>query len=344
MGGWRVWKVSRPKVNQPSLSLPSFAKINRSLQILGRRPDGYHEVKTLLQTISLHDDIHFELNSDSAISLSCDEPDIPTDNENLIVRAANALKDRFKVDQGARIRLEKRIPAKAGLGGASSNAAVSLLALAHLWSAKTAAAALLEIAADLGADVPFFLLGGCALATGTGATVAALPDTRDNEVQHLIVITPNVGVSTANAYAALSSPSLTTTNADPILSSSHNVANSRHSHPGPEGDDWKTCFRDDLKNDFESVIFDIEPEIRRTKETLLQAGALGTLLAGSGSSVFGIFADREDQQRAVNEIKLEPGWRIFPCVTVSRNEYLRAVGSWDIPFLRSFNFGSDIGA
>jgi 4-diphosphocytidyl-2C-methyl-D-erythritol kinase len=102
--------------------------------------------------------------------------------------------------------------------------------------------------------------------------------------------------------------------------------------------------RDDLKNDFESVIFDIEPEIRRTKETLLQAGALGALLAGSGSSVFGIFADQEDQQRAVKEIKPEAGWRIFPCVTVSRNEYLRAVGSWDIPFLRSFNFGSDIGA
>jgi 4-diphosphocytidyl-2-C-methyl-D-erythritol kinase len=337
-------KSAAPKVNQSSLSLPSFAKINWSLQILGRRPDGYHEVRTLLQTVSLHDDIHFELSSDGAISLSCDEPNIPTDNENLIVQAAYALRDRFKLDQGARIRLKKRIPAKAGLGGASSNAAVSLLALAHLWRAKTKAPALLEIAANLGADVPFFLLGGRALATGTGVTVAPLPDSGDGDVQHLIVITPNVGVSTANAYAALSSPSLTTTNADPILSSSRNEANSRHSQPWPAGDDWKSGLPNDLKNDFESVIFDIEPEIRRTKQTLLQAGALGALLAGSGSSVFGIFADREDQQRAVNEIKLEAGWRIFPCVTVSRNEYLRAVGSWDIPFLRSFNFGSDIGA
>ena len=335
---------SRAKVNQPSLSLPSFAKINWSLQILGKRADGYHEVRTLLQTISLHDDIHFELSNDGAISLSCDDPDIPTDNENLIVRAAYALKERYKVDQGARIRLEKRISAKAGLGGASSNAAVSLLALAHLWSVKAAAPVLLGIAADLGADVPFFLLGGRALATGTGATVSSLPDRRDNEVQHLIVITPNVGVSTAKAYAALGSPSLTTTNTDPILSSSRNEANSLHSQPWSLHDEWKNRLRDDLKNDFEFVIFDIEPEIGRTKETLLQAGALGALLAGSGSSVFGIFADREDQQRAVNEIKLEAGWRIFPCVTVSRNEYVRAVGSWDIPFLRSFNFGSDIGA
>jgi 4-diphosphocytidyl-2C-methyl-D-erythritol kinase len=108
-------------------------------------------------------------------------------------------------------------------------------------------------------------------------------------------------------------------------------------------DDWKHRFHD-LKNDFESPIFDSEPEIRRAKETLLKVGALGALLAGSGSSVFGIFADREDQQRAVNEIKLEAGWRIFPCVTVSRNEYFRAVGSWGIPFLRSFNSGFDIGA
>jgi 4-diphosphocytidyl-2-C-methyl-D-erythritol kinase len=324
----------------PALSLPSFAKINWSLEILGKRSDVYHEVRTLLQTISLHDNLHFELSEDDAISLSCDRPDIPTDDENLIVRAAYALKDRYKVDQGARIRLEKRIPAKAGLGGASSNAAVSLLALARLWSVAATAPALLEIAAALGTDVPFFLLGGCALATGTGATVSSLPEQADNDLQHLIVITPNTGVSTADAYAALSSPALTTTNTDPILSSSRGEVKSRHSQPWPLRD----CSQDDLKNDFESVIFDIEPEIRRTKETLLQAGARGALLAGSGSSVFGIFANRQDQERAVNEINLEAGWRIFPCVTVSRNEYLGALGSRDIPFLRSFNFESDIGA
>jgi 4-diphosphocytidyl-2-C-methyl-D-erythritol kinase len=324
-------------VNQPSLRLPSFAKINWSLQILGKRPDGYHEVRTLLQTISLHDELYFELSSNAAISLSCDEPGIPTDNHNLIVRAANALQARYKVDQGARIRLEKRIPAKAGLGGASANAAVALLALAHLWRVEASAPALLEIAASLGADVPFFLVGGCALATGTGTTVSSLPEPAANEVQHLVVITPNARVSTVEAYASLSSAALTTTDPDPILSSSHNEANSRHSRPWPLRDEWKNHLQDGLKNDFESVIFDIEPEIRRTKETLLQAGALGALLAGSGSSVFGIFADREDQRRAINEIKPEAGWRIFPCVTVSRNEYLRALGSLDGSFLRSFN-------
>jgi 4-diphosphocytidyl-2-C-methyl-D-erythritol kinase len=155
-------------------------------------------------------------------------------------------------------------------------------------------------------------------------------------VRHLIIITPNASISTAKAYAAVSSAALTTSDNEPILSSSRDEANVRHSHPWP--------LEDSLENDFESVIFDIEPEIRRTKETLLQAGALGALLAGSGSSVFGIFADWKDQQRAIKEIKLEAGWRIFPCATVSRNEYLRAIGSWDISFLRSFNSGSDIGA
>ena len=323
-------------MNQPSLSVPSFAKINWRLQILGRRPDGYHEVRTWLQTISLHDDLQFEITNDGGISLSCDASDIPTDDQNLIVRAAAALKLRYKVEKGARIRLKKRIPTRAGLGGASSNAAISLLALAHLWSVKAPAAVLLEIGATLGADVPFFLLGGSALATGTGATVSAIPENTYDDVRHLIVITPNASISTAKAYGALSSAALTTLSNEPILSSSRDEAKTEHSQL------WSA--KDSLKNDFESVIFDIEPEIRRTKATLLQAGALGALLAGSGSSVFGIFADRKDQERARNEIKLEAGWRVFPCVTVSRNEYLRALGSWDIPFLRSFNSGSDIGA
>ena len=315
-----------------AFTLPSFAKINWSLEILGRRPDGYHEIKTQLQTISLHDDLHFDLTEDGVVSLSCDAPDIPTDDRNLVVRAAYALKQRCRVEKGARIRLEKRIPTKAGLGGASSNAAISLLALSHLWSAEVTAPELLEIAATLGADVPFFLLGGAARATGTGTTLSSLPgdpgklDSAGDEVEqdrrHLIVITPNAGVSTVEAYRAVNSRALTTLKADSILSVSRSEADSRRSQLWP--------LHDSLKNDFESVIFDIEPEIRRTKETLLQAGALGALLAGSGSSVFGIFADREDQQRAVNEMKLEAGWRIFPCVTVSRNEYLRALGSLDV--------------
>jgi 4-diphosphocytidyl-2-C-methyl-D-erythritol kinase len=306
-------------VNQTSLSLPSFAKINWSLRILGKRPDGYHEVRTILQTVSLHDDLHFEVSEDEGIALSCTDPDIPTDDRNLIVRAAHALKDRYQVEKGAHIRLEKRIPIKAGLGGASSNSAISLLALAKLWQIKATPTTLLDIATGLGADVPFFLLGGMALATGTGTTVSPMPDCE--EIQHLIVVSPNAAVATAEAYAAVSSSALTTMNADPILSSFQSEANLRDSKPWPPNNDWNR----DLNNDFEQVIFDIKPEIRRTREALIQAGAYNALLAGSGSSVFGIFSGREAQQRAINEIQLEAGWRIFPCVTVSRNEYVSAL-------------------
>jgi 4-diphosphocytidyl-2-C-methyl-D-erythritol kinase len=262
------------------------------------------------------------------VALACNELNIPTDDRNLIVRAAYALKDRYSVDHGARVRLNKRIPVKAGLGGASSNAAVTLLALAQLWQVETTLSDLLEIAASLGADVPFFLIGGSALATGIGATVSPLRDS-NNDTQHLIVITPNASVSTAEAYAAFGADALTTMNREPILSSSREEAISGSSIPWPP-------YRD-LRNDFESVIFDIEPEIRRAKEMLLQAGAFRALLAGSGSSVFGIFADQEAQQRVINEIPQEAGWRVFPCVTLSRNQYVSALDSRGISLLRSFN-------
>jgi 4-diphosphocytidyl-2-C-methyl-D-erythritol kinase len=299
-------------VNQPSIRLPSFAKINWSLQILGKRPDGYHEVRTTLQTVSLHDDLDFEQREAGGISLTCDDPEIPTGSENLIVRGAQTLKDRYSVGEGVRIHLEKRIPTRAGLGGASSNAAVSLLALRRLWNIQATAEELAEIASSLGADVPFFLLGGCVSATGTGTTIATLAD---DETAHVIIIHPLASVSTADAYKALNSPALTSNNSIPILSSPPNEANSRESKP------WGLR---EPRNDFESVIFDMEPEIERAKTALLKAGAQGAQLAGSGSSVFGIFANLEAQQRALNEIQLEAGWRVFDCVTVSRLDYVRA--------------------
>lgn len=318
------------------LRVPSFAKINWYLQVLGKRPDGYHEVVTVLQTISLHDELEFELVENGAISLECNDPEIPTDDRNLIVKAAHLLKTRFTLEHGVHVRLRKRIPAKAGLGGASTNAAVSLLALAHLWNLKVSSYEFLELATALGADVPFFLLGGCGLATGTGATVSPVSDQISGPVQHLIVITPEAGVATADAYAALSCDALTTLASNPILSSSRLESDLRDSQP------WSRS--DSLRNDFESVIFDIEPEIRRAKEALIQAGADAALLAGSGSSVFGIFAGEKEQQRARELIQPERGWRLFPCGTLSRNEYRNAFGDWAVPFLRSFNSEEDIGA
>lgn len=292
------------------------------MRVLGKRADGYHEVTTILQTISLKDEIEFERTNDGIIHLTCNDQNIPTDDRNLVIRAANALRQRYHVTSGARIHLEKRIPTQAGLGGGSSNAAIALVALVHLWAIQPDKIELLEIATALGADVPFFLYGGCAQGTGTGATIVPLGNGQKSPLKSLIVITPNASVSTAAAYAALNLPALTTPSVEPILSSSQNVSNF---------DKWYSCSTgslslDDLQNDFETVIFDIEPEIRRAKDTLSDAGALGVLLAGSGSSVFGIFAAEEDQQRAIEMIDAGNGWRIFPCVTLSRDEYRQEIG------------------
>ena len=295
------------------LKLPSFAKINWTLQIFGKRPDGYHEVATLLQSISLCDELTFDLRDDFEISLTCNDPEIPVDNTNLIVRAARVLQECAR---GVDIKLNKVIPAKGGLGGGSSNAAITLFALNHLWSKGLETTDLTSIGAELGADVPFFLMGGCVEGTGAGT---ALRSVEDLPQKQLIVVTPNATVATADAYAALNRGSLTTPDSASILSSSFAQVVS-----GVNGQ-WP------LHNDFEVAIFEIEPEIRRAKVALLDAGARGALLAGSGSSVFGIFDDEAARDRALGQLRSEAGWRIFSCRTVSRAEYLRAMDPLGFP-------------
>ena len=303
------------------LKLPSFAKINWTLRILGKRPDGYHEVVTVLQSISLSDELSFELRDEPGIALTCDDPAIPTDDSNLIVKAARALQG----DHGVNIHLTKRIPAKGGLGGASSNAAVTLLALNHLWNLQFRNTDLLRIAAGLGADVPFFLIGGTVEGRGIGTEITEMVDTPKS---FLTVITPTATVSTANAYATLTTPEsasiLSSSFAEPVCG---------------DNAQWS------LHNDFEVVIFEIEPEIERAKVALLDAGARGALLAGSGSSVFGIFDDEAARDRALGNLRCEAGWRVFPCHTLSRAEYLQAMGPSGFPLLRSLkNRQSDTGA
>jgi 4-diphosphocytidyl-2-C-methyl-D-erythritol kinase len=290
------------------LKLPSFAKINWNLRILGRRPDGYHEVATVLQSISLCDELTFTLRDDHEISLTCDDPAIPVDETNLIVRAARALSDQ----RGVHIQLLKKIPAKGGLGGGSSNAAITLLALNALWRLGRGERDLRQIGSGLGADVPFFLIGGTALATGTGTELSEIADVQK---QWLLVVTPNASVSTREAYAALNAPSLTTFDSLSILASSFTDPFSGDSSQ------WR------LHNDFEGVIFEIEPEIRRAKLALLEAGARNALLAGSGSSVFGIFTDEAARDQAFRHLRCETGWRVFACHTLSRGEYCQAIST-----------------
>jgi 4-diphosphocytidyl-2-C-methyl-D-erythritol kinase len=290
------------------LKLPSFAKINWSLRILGKRRDGYHEVATVLQSISLCDELVFELREDQEIRVTCDDPAIPVDETNLIVRAGRALSERH----GADIKLVKRIPAKGGLGGGSSNAAVTLVALNAVWQLGLGESDLRQIGSGLGADVPFFLIGGTALATGTGTELRAIADVAKT---WLLVVTPNASVSTATAYKMLNAPSLTTFESLSILASSFTEPFSGDSSQ------WR------LHNDFEGVIFEMEPEIRRAKLALLEAGARNALLAGSGSSVFGIFTDEAERDQALGNLRCETGWRVFACHTLSSGEYCQAIST-----------------
>lgn len=298
-------------MNSRSISVRAFAKINWSLCVLGKRADGYHEIETVLQTISLRDTLRVERTEDDAIRLWCDDRSIPADESNLVWRAAAALRDRYSVKSGARIHLEKRIPSEAGLGGGSANAAATLIALTDLWELDTSADDLNEISSSLGSDVPFFLHGGTARGTGRGDVIEPLADTAE---KHLFVVKPTARVSTAGAYNALNSRALTSSDSKPILVRS-------------QASDVSASFDSKaLHNDFEAVIFELEPEIERAKNALLKSGARAALLAGSGSAVFGIFDNRDAQERAIQAIELEAGWRAFPCKTVGRSQYERALG------------------
>ena len=295
---------------ETSLTLPAFAKINLALRVLGKRADGFHDLDTIFQTISLHDTIRIAATDDSEIVLSCDDRRLAIDETNLVIRAAEGLRARFATTKGARIRLEKRIPAQAGLGGGSTDAAVTLLGLVHLWKLTPTKLDLFAIGSRLGADVPFFLFGGAARGTGIGDQVAPL---RDGPEKSLLIIKPNANTKTSDAYKALDERSLTTRNPKTILSSSQPTAILDNGFAS-------------LENDFEEVVFDLEPEIARAKAALMRAGAQAAVLAGSGSAVFGIFDSEDAQRRAIQAIELETGWRVFPCKTVGRDDYATALG------------------
>lgn len=287
-----------------TFTLPSFAKINWFLRVLGKRDDNFHELCTVFQTVSLHDKLNFSEHDE--IVLTCDDQKIPTDENNLIVKAALELKEKFNTKSGANIHLEKNIPAPGGLGGGSSNAAVALLGLIKLWKIEVEADELLKIGEKLGSDVPFFFCGGTALGTGRGTEISPLEDA---SAKHLLIVTPNVSVSTAEAFARLSVPHLTNKSSKSILQHCRNDAG-----------------RLDLRqsrliNDFENSVFKIEPEIGRVKAKLLELQAGQVLLSGSGASVFAVFGEDEQLQNAMEAVKVEGSWRVFSVETISRRKY-----------------------
>jgi 4-diphosphocytidyl-2-C-methyl-D-erythritol kinase len=177
--------------------LEAAAKINLALEVLGKRPDGYHEIATVMQTVDLSDRLALE--DAEVLELSASAPDIPTDETNLALRAARALRDAAGIERGARITLDKRIPVAAGLGGGSTDAAATLVGLNRLWGLRWPVARLGEVAVTLGMDVPFFLRGGAALGTGRGERLEPLA----GGALALVLVHPRVGANTAEIYGGV---------------------------------------------------------------------------------------------------------------------------------------------
>jgi 4-diphosphocytidyl-2-C-methyl-D-erythritol kinase len=289
--------------------IPAFAKINLRLDVLGKRADGFHELRTIFQTISLHDELRLRASRSKGITLSI-EGNHPLSAEpvekNLVFRAVDALRHELRIPGGVELRLKKTIPAGRGLGGGSSDAAAALLGYLRLTGKKLAMARLMEIAAFLGADVPFFLLGGRALGINKGDEIYPLPDTPK---LHVLVVSPKeIHVPTPDAYRWLKAKALRLTKS----AVNHKL--------------WEFCALcwsaqgSGLSNDFEGPVFRRHPRLDRIKRGLLQRGAAEASLAGSGSAVFGIFPSPAMARRAAVRF---PHDQTFVCETVSRARYAR---------------------
>jgi len=292
----------------PGFSLPSFAKINWTLRVLGKRDDGFHELFTVFQTVSLCDILYFA--ESEKLELTCENAAIPTDGRNLIIQAANSLQRVLGIDRGAFIHLEKRTPSPGGLGGASSNAAVALIGLARLWDVAVADGLLNEIAMELGSDVPFFLHGGTAIGTGRGEVIEHIDD---REASEMLIVTPEVNVSTRDAFAGLGAATLTNVDLNRILPVCRKDAES------------VDPLHSVLTNDFERSVFSAYPEIERVKKTLIELGAVTAAMSGSGASVFAVFDKKETRQAANKALDQESTWRKFVVSTISRDEYSEAL-------------------
>jgi 4-diphosphocytidyl-2-C-methyl-D-erythritol kinase len=293
-----------------SVSLPSFAKINLDLRILGTRPDGYHDLRTVFNSLLLFDNVTVTARR-GPLAVTCDEPDIPTDQRNLVWKAASLLHrtatGKSSPPRDIAIDLRKRVPPEAGLGGGSSNAAMTLLALNKLWKLDLDLATLTRIAGRLGTDVPYFLVGGTALGLGRGDDIyplANLPPV------HVVILRPGFGVSTNDAYKWFDEESRRAVK-DPAP---------RVIPPGWPA--WSAT----LRNDLEAPVIRHHPAIGRIRQSLLDAGAAFAAMSGSGSAVFGLFERADAARRTANDLA-RPGWLSLHTRTLNRREYARRVAA-----------------
>lgn len=280
------------------MELLAFAKINLDLKILGRRDDGYHEVRTILQTIDWADDIQME----TADHFEFIEHGVAAGENNLVVKAVRGFEGLTGEAVRARIELRKDVPAGAGLGGGSADAAVTMLGLQRLYGKQIGRAELSRALARLGSDVPFFASGGLARGTGRGDEITSLEDDTDYA---LVVVVPPISISTREAYSWLTE------------SDKSNTINRFCAQQVP------VSTEDETGNDFESVVFPRHPLLSEIKSEMLRAGARRAALSGTGSAIFGIFGSTEEAARALPRLSPLGVARITR--PLSGPEYLRRI-------------------
>jgi 4-diphosphocytidyl-2-C-methyl-D-erythritol kinase len=279
------------------LERPSPCKVNLVLNILGRRPDGFHELETIMQPVNVRDMLAFETKQSPGIELTCSEPSLPTDSGNLVHRAAVRFLEMAGVADGVRIHLEKRIPLAAGLGGGSGNAANTLLGLNEIFGSPLDLSRLHDIAASLGSDIPFFLQSQPALAVGRGEQIIPLPPFAALAGTAILLVHPGFGIATAWAYqnlarfpAALNGERGRAERVVSLL----NGTNAREAGCG-------------FYNSLEAPALDKYPVLALYQDYFRERGACATLMSGSGSTTFAIFRDCAAAEAVVPEFKAKFG-------------------------------------
>jgi len=326
-----------------TVTVRSFAKINLGLYIGAARADGFHDLRTAYQTIALHDVIRVSVGRGRGIEIACtnQDPRVPLDASNTCHRIATRVLDELGANRKVTVEIEKRLPVQGGLGAASSNAVATMIALELALKKKLPAAVRLRIAAEIGSDLPLFLVGGTALGVGRGEEVYPLPDLPSVP---MVVVTPEIGVSTPRAFVDW----------DALLKSSQHTSFGRLTRAG--GSDrlfevgcvlssWLSGFtsgspntgapakggsrgekllldlvRTGIENDFEKVVFPQYPELRDIKGALERAGSKYASLSGSGSSLYGLFRSTAEATRAAGRLRKQ-GLRAVATRTLTRRKY-----------------------
>jgi 4-diphosphocytidyl-2-C-methyl-D-erythritol kinase len=280
------------------------AKVNLVLRVLDRRPDGFHNLWSLMQTVGLEDEVSIQAGGDiDGIRLCCDDPSLTTDRTNLVYRAAEAVLRRCPRPIGLDISLIKRIPMGAGLGGGSSDAAATIIGLNRLLDLRWSAAEMAQVGQLVGSDVPFFFFAPTAVVTGRGEDVMPVRLSGD---RWLVLVNPGFSIETKWAYHTLS---VSRTRVRPLAEAHANLAREQRLS-------WESVLAR-VENDFEAPVFQAYPVLRTIKERLLILGAEAALLSGSGATLFGVFREEQQARRAASDYPTQGGERILVVSTQS---------------------------